>query len=275
MSVMRYFLLSVCVFCMASVATGQNGYPILPDSLNPRIVVKGKVTDQAGRPKSDLLIINDRINAGTFGNANGSFSVYAHKHDTLIFGAFGYGSVKVCFADSTIKETYTFECALSPLHVQLASAEVLAPRDLDAIQRDIDKLGFHESDYRTSGVDALQSPITFLYEQFSRREQSRRKAIELQNDDNRRELLKELFVKYVDYEIIALEPGEFDDFITFIGVTDDFLQAATQYDFLLFVKKRYQDYRVQYRMQQLLPGDFDYDQAPDSVATPSVPSQGN
>ena len=67
-------------------------------------------------------------------------------------------------------------------------------------------------DYRVSSIDAFQSPITFLYQQFSKVERSKRLVAELENNDKRRELLQELFVKYVDYDIIQLESEEFKDF---------------------------------------------------------------
>ena len=58
------------------------------------------------------------------------------------------------------------------------------------IQKDIDKLGYRESDYRVSTVDAFQSPITFLYQEFSRRERSKRLVAQLENEDRKRALLQ-------------------------------------------------------------------------------------
>ena len=43
-------------------------------------------------------------------------------------------------------------------------AEVVAPRDLREIVRDIEALGYDEEDFRLTRVDALSSPITFLYQ---------------------------------------------------------------------------------------------------------------
>ena len=55
----------------------------------------------------------------------------------------------------------------------------------------------------------MQSPITFLYETFSRQAISKRLVEQLENDDRRRALLQELFTKYVDYDIVELESWEF------------------------------------------------------------------
>ena len=82
---------------------------------------------------------------------------------------------------------------LTPLKVEVGQAEVIAPRDLGEIVRDIQALGYRE-DFRLSGVNAIQSPITFLYESLAREAKSRREVARLENDDRRRALLQELFV---------------------------------------------------------------------------------
>ncbi len=108
-----------------------------------------------------------------------------------------------------------------------------------------------------SGVNALQSPITFLYEQFSRREQSKRLEAELVNKDNRRELLQELFVKYVDYDIVQLKQQEFDKFAEFCDPGDELLKKWTQYEFILYVKRQYGLFKmIPHRLDE---GDYRYD----------------
>ena len=69
------------------------------------------------------------------------------------------------------------------------SCQLLPQRTLQEIQADIAKLGYNEKDYRETGINALESPITFLYESFSRRERSKRLVAQLENDDKKRELL--------------------------------------------------------------------------------------
>jgi hypothetical protein len=63
----------------------------------------------------------------------------------------------------------------------------------------------------------------------------------------------------VDYDIISLNNEEFDEFVTFINVPDEFLINSSQYDFLIYVKERFADYRMWKRRQGLNSGDYDYD----------------
>ncbi len=131
---------------------------------------------------------------------------------------------------------------LRPWEIQLKPVAVLPERTLKEIQADIDKLGYDEKDYRTAGVNALQSPITFLYQEFSRRERSKRMVAELRNEDAKRALLRELLYKYVEYDIINLSNDSFDDFIDFCAVPDEVIKGLSQYDFLMYVKKKYELY---------------------------------
>lgn len=95
-----------------------------------------------------------------------------------------------------------------------------------------------------SGADAMSSPITALYEAFSRRERGKRMVAEMRNNDRRRALLKELFRKYVDNDIIQLGDEEFDSFIDFCHVSDEFLKNSSQYEFIMYIKKRFEVYRM-------------------------------
>ncbi len=52
--------------------------------------------------------------------------------------------------------------------------------------------------------------------------------------------MKELFRKYVDNEIIQLDNNQFDKFIDFCGISDDFLKNSSQYDFIMYIKKRFE-----------------------------------
>jgi hypothetical protein len=206
------------------------------------VTIHGQVTTAARHVHYDLMIVNKRTRSGTFGNTDGSFKVRAMRGDTLLVGAIGLRTLAITMADSVPKPEYHVTLRMQPLEVQLADVEILPERTLQQIQKDIEKLGYRESDHRISTVSALESPITFLYQEFSRRERSKRMVAQLENEDRKRALLKELLHKYVAYDIINLHDEAFDDFIDFCNVPDEVLKGLTQYEFLLYVKKRYELY---------------------------------
>lgn len=208
-----------------------------------QVTVHGKVEGGDGEKVFyDLMIVNRRLRTGTFGNVDGSFTVNAFRNDTLLIGAGGYVTRTVPLTEYTDAELASLRVVLRPWEIQLKPVAVLPERTLQEIQADIAKLGYKESDYREAGINALESPITFLYQEFSRRERSKRLVAELRNEDRKRDLLRELLRKYVEYEIINLSNESFDDFIDFCAVPDEVIKGLSQYDFLIYVKKKYELY---------------------------------
>lgn len=226
------------------------------DGCAQEVFIAGKVLSESGRPLFDAMVVNRTKQVGTFCEQDGSFLIKACKTDSLHIAATGFVSVRISYADSTFQGRYFVEIRMRQLKFNIPEVTVLAPRDLDQIQRDIDRLGFDERDYRTSGINALESPITFLYESFSRRERGKRMAAELRNNDRRRELLKELFAKYVEYDIIVLEDDEFDAFIDFMDPGDESLKRFSQYEFIIYVKESFSAYKRYGR--KMRPSDYEY-----------------
>ena len=222
------------------------------------IKVEAVLLNERGAAVPGAMVMNLRTYSGSFASSNGTISVNAQKADTLVIGAFGYSSERICFADSVYQDVYSLQVTLKEIRVELGTAEVFAPRELKQIYSDIEELGYQASDYRLSSVNALESPITFLYQAFSKRERSKREVAEMENDDRRRDLLKELFHKYADYDIIALDNHEFDLFIDYLQVSDAMLQGMSQYEFVLYVRDRFKAWQKVRR--NMHDSDFDYNQ---------------
>lgn len=244
---MSFMKLSLVLFCsLLSLAAWSQ-----LDSNS--IVIQGKVLDEHGNYVSDAIVVNERTYVGVFVDLNGSFSYEALRSDSIRIGSFGRSPSFFCFADSLGKDTFDVTVVLPLMTYYVGQATVIAERDLMEIQKDIEDLGYDRKDYMLSGIDPLSSPITFLYQQFSREERSKRKVYELENADRRRALLKELFKKYVAYEIIDLSEEDFDNFIDYINISDYLLQNTSQYDFIVYVKARFNTYS-----QLIQDDDFDY-----------------
>jgi hypothetical protein len=208
------------------------------------VSVNGTVTDkETPHSQLNLMILNKRTGYGEFGDGGNSFSTRIRKNDVLLISALGYQTKSISFVDSTFRKVYSIRIELEKLKFKLPEVEVFPERDLAEIKKDIDQLGYNESDYLLSGVDAFQSPITALYMLFSKREKEKRKVAELQNDERRRDLLKELFRRYVSYDIIELDDKDFDDFIDFCNIPDALLQNTTQYEFVGIIEQKFKYYQ--------------------------------
>lgn len=215
-----------------------------PDSLN--ININGYAFDSKNPKKrlDDLMIINVRTSQGVFGLADGTFKASIFKTDTIVIASTGYEFQRICFTDSAFKSQYDINVSLIKLNVTLKEVNIFSPRDLQTIYTDIKKLGYNKKDFQLSGVDALQSPITFLYQEFSKLERLKRHNAERINAEKRKELLRQLLANYVSHDIINLDNFEFDDFINFCNVPESYMKSATQYDFCIFIKQKFEVYAL-------------------------------
>jgi hypothetical protein len=209
------------------------------DSASIKIRGIAEDSENSSKQLEDLMIVNLSTQQGNFGFAGGKFSATILRKDTLLVASTGYEFRKICFRDSVLKNEYDINVKLKKLIVQLKEVKVFSPRDLEAIEKDIQKLGYDKKDYEISGINAFESPITFLYEEFSKRERLRRHNAELVNDEKRRELLKELLARFVADDIIQLSNDDFDHFIDFCNVPEHFMKSSTQYEFMIYIKQKY------------------------------------
>jgi len=208
------------------------------------VKVKGRVVDATdGKELLTMMAVNKNSGSGTFGDSDGNFVLLIERGDTLLVGAIGYETVSFPISKNMEGEVINKIFYLEKLVVDLPVVEIISERDLQEIQKEIEDLGYDKKDYVLSGVDAFNSPITFLYQSFSQRERSKRLVAEMKNEDRKRVLLKELFKKYVDYEIISLKDEDFDDFIDYCSVSEYFMKNSSQYDFLIYIKRRFSEFQ--------------------------------
>jgi tyrosyl-tRNA synthetase len=115
-------------------------------------------------------------------------------------------------------------------------------KTLSQIREEREALAMRETRLVT-GVDVLQSPITALYQTFSKKEKNKRWIAEQEFKDNKRKVVQELLRLYVASDIIELNEDEFDDFISFLSLSETFLKTSTEMELYLFIKDKYDHYK--------------------------------
>ena len=226
----------ILLICFSINALAQNS-----------VIISGQAFDKESKlPLPKLMVINNRTNQGVFADAEGKFAITGLQSDTILFSAIGFLVKKVCVIDSTAKKKYYVEVTLQKLQYTLKEISVFASRNLNEIQRDIDKLGVKKG-YSIDGLDALGSPITYLYERFSKFGRSKQKVAEWENEDLKRDILKDLFRLYVKHDIIDLNDSEFDSFIKYLNLSDEFIQNATQFELVMAIKGKYESFKYRWK----------------------------
>jgi hypothetical protein len=207
-----------------------------------KVLFTGKVVDTL-RPQNfyNLMIVNRRTGQGVFGQPNGTFSVYVNNGDSLSISVREYPLVKlVVKADSNCQFLKTIFIEPKPQEVREVVVRPL--KSLEQIREEREALAMRETRMVT-GIEMLQSPITALYQAFSKKEQNKRWISEQNYKDDQRRVVKELLRTYIAYDIIELDEEEFDNFIAFLNVNEDFLKTATEMELITFIKDKYEHFR--------------------------------
>jgi hypothetical protein len=206
------------------------------------ITISGKVTDMAGHNTLiNIMVINHESGNGTFAAYDGTFSIVANRTDTVMITARDFAIKKLCFRDSAVKAHYIVWVRLDSLHYELKEVFVHPLHTLPEIDKEKNTLGQVRNTDTYKNVGAL-SPITMLYERFSRIEQSKRKVAELEDEQKKRDVLKDLFHLYIKYDIINLSNDAFDNFIDYCNFSGEFVKNATDYELIMAVKQKYDRY---------------------------------
>ncbi len=207
------------------------------------ITVHGKAVNTQGMGGLyQVIVINQRTSTGLLADPNGHFTINALKTDTILVSASGYGVKKICFRDSLLQREYNVKIVLDSIHYSLAEVKVYPTKNLREIEDERHKLGDIPKTDKFQDINALSSPIEYLYERFSRLEQSKRKVAKLEDEEARRQVLKDLFHVYIRHDIINLTDAEFENFIDYCNFTDNFIKTATDYDLVMAIKTRYEQF---------------------------------
>jgi len=207
------------------------------------VFVRGTVKDSTERKGFyNLMVVNKTSGKGVFGHADGSFTISAQEGDSIVLSITGYSSVRFRVqSDGACKMSRAF--FIKQLSYQSNDVVVRPLKTLEQIKEERENLAFKET--RTvTGINVLQSPITALYERFSKREKSKRLVAEMEHQDDINLVLKELLRVYVAYEIVDLSENEFIDFVNFLNISEDFLKIASDYELILFIKDKFEHYRT-------------------------------
>ena len=208
------------------------------------VTIEGKVRVPGGGSIGYLMVANKRTNLGHFGSPNGWFSTRCLRSDTLMISVPGYAVRHISVADSSMsKDIFRLSIPMQRINVDLSAHEVKPLRELEEIKKDLNELGVTPDPEEIQTVAAaLSSPITYLYQMFSKIEKSKRKLRELENEDNKVALMKELLTIYNRAGLVDLAPEDMDPFIRHCNFSTAFLKRASQYEIILAVKGKYREF---------------------------------
>lgn len=217
---------------------------LIPAGMQAQTAVSGVVRDaERGTPLPYAFVIVHRTGNGVFCDTQGKFNIHVQTGDSLLVSLTGYKMQTVLLSDSVPKPHYRLNISLSPKPIVIKEFQVRAPKTFDEILRDLEKAEKSKVTNQVPVSSAIESPITFLYMQFSKEGKAIRKISELRAEDAKQDLLRDLFTRYMLAHIIELDEADMDDFITFSGLKQTYNLFDTEYDLVVYVKRRFADYK--------------------------------
>lgn len=186
------------------------------------------------------IVVNRRTGTGHAFLPGGTFSIQGYKTDTFLVTAGGYEFARFCFQDSVDKPNYFLRVGLSIRTGQLSQVTIFPVKDLQDIKQDREKLGVVPTNSTQGPVDAISSPITFLYERYSREGRSKALVAEMENEDRKNAILRDLFRTYNRAGVINLPESDFDSFILYLNMPESYLRTASDYELAVTIKQRYE-----------------------------------
>lgn len=188
------------------------------------------------------MIINRSSGLGVFGHANGTFSVFANNGDSITLSVRGYPAINfIVNGDMNCQDRGIYYIENKAQEVQEVVVKPL--KSLEEIREQREALAMRET-RQVTGIEVMASPITALYQAFSKKERNKRWIAQQEHQDNQQQILQELLRTYVAYEVIDLSPQEFEDFIDFLNMDETFLKTASEMELVTFIQDKLEHYLV-------------------------------
>lgn len=205
------------------------------------IKVTAKVVDENNNPVPFADVAFRRLQLGFSSNKEGVFTTTMLKSDSILILKKGHVPSKVTFKDSTQKNEYTITIVLFRTPQELTEVQISAIRTHQQIRQEINKLYIKSTDINPD-ARPMTNPLSYLYELFSKHEKEKRFASQLETEEAKRIVLKDLFRLYNNYNIIDLDEDEYDRFISYLNMPYTFLQQTSDYDLAVNIKRMYAGY---------------------------------
>lgn len=210
------------------------------------IKVHAYVMDTLKRPITYVFVANKNTQDAIVDMDGGVVEWKVRISDTIIFSSPSYGMRKYTVRDSVRNNICSLTVVLKPISKFLTEVQIIAPKSAIEIRNEIQSLHLETTDVYKD-VNAFQSPITALYEAFNKNERAKRTVAQLEYEENRTRILKDICRLLRSYQVIDPSEKELDAFVHYIPFDEAFLKGSTDYEIGLSVKEAFQLFKKNYR----------------------------
>lgn len=203
---------------------------LVPTFTYSQTIIKGIVTEaDSVTPMPFVYVINGQTGLGQMSDASGKFTIQANDKDSIIFSYVGYSRLKVSAQKLMNKVSFKEVKVIMKPQAYNLNQVVVSDFKLKPYERDYMKRIINTS--KTSVVNAMESPISALYMQFSKKGKEQRKLAKIFEDIFIKEAVSKKFNADVLRKLTGDDKIDFEKFRTYcFYLTDDYIINHDGYD---------------------------------------------
>lgn len=192
-------------------------------------IIKGLVTEpDSVTPMPFVYVINAQSGQGQMSDGNGRFTLMANERDSIIFSFVGYVRLKIA-ASKLITSAYKESKIVMVETEYKLNQVVVSDFKLKPYEKDYMKRVIQSS--KTTVVNAMQSPISALYMQFSQKGREQRKLAKIFEDIFTQEEVAKKFNAATLRNLTGNETIDFEKFRKYCYyLSDEFILSHDGYD---------------------------------------------
>lgn len=230
-----------------------------------RVIVAGYVFEEStGDPLSYVNIYVKKSRSGTITDTSGYFIIKTGINDTLIFSSLGYDKKYVIISDSAANNDKPLIIFLDTRIYELRSVEIIALRRYKQLEYEITNMKLPNDEYTNAidnfpfrpvdidyytqdatpktGLGIVFSPITALYDAFSKEGKEKQKLAEIQKKDYLNTLIEEKISSSIIIKITGMSQQETNIFLEWCNFSPDFILKLTEYDLVSVIVYKHKQY---------------------------------
>lgn len=235
-----------------------------------RAVVKGRVMDFVTyQPLENSCIHNLSSGMMAFSNKNGDFAILAKKTDTLIVTQVGYDMEWLVLNDSLMESKDRISVLLIFRAFMLRNVTIYAMKPYPLFIKDITKEvpskkvdipGTEISPEERMNYDInkgnllrntpLASPISFLYDRFSRKAKMDRMYADLMQNQGEVSRLAKKYNPEIVQRLTNLEDNQLEDFMVYCSFTYYTLVTSSDYEIEQMIVAKFSQYKKEHGGKQ-------------------------
>ena len=197
------------------------------------ITLFGRIITEVPTVYSNVMVVNLRLGYGFAAKPDGSFEVEVKKADAIKIFCEGFETVTISLKDSIYRPIYFVNIELNLLRYIFEKAITIRPEPtLQELEEQKSKMDQHRYNAIVKpGVAGAFNPISMLYQMFSRAENDKRMYVELLNQQDYDNTMKNIIGFFVSGGLFDLSSEEeIERFIKFCNLSSAYVKKASMYE---------------------------------------------